>query len=142
MDKLDKYGKVMSVETYKFYYWFQRVLVFLFYQILWGVKIEGQENVSFSETYIILSNHCSNVDPPLVGFAVKRPIAYMAKSELFKVPILKQIIHWSGAYAVKRKAGDKWDKLLHIGKGIVIPGTIGATSFDFLLEIQVAVLVT
>ncbi|MEK7433719.1 MAG: lysophospholipid acyltransferase family protein [Cyanobacteriota bacterium] len=106
MDKLDKYGKVMSVETYKLYYWFQRVLVFLFYQILWGVKIEGQENVSFSETYIILSNHCSNVDPPLVGFAVKRPIAYMAKSELFKVPILKQIIHWSGAYAVKRKAGD------------------------------------
>ena len=36
-----------------------------------------------------------------------RPVAFMAKSELFKVPILSSIISACGAYPVKRGAGDR-----------------------------------
>ncbi len=46
------------------------------------------------------------MDPPLVGFAVPRPIAYMTKSDLFKIPVLNKIMHWSGAYAINRGIGD------------------------------------
>lgn len=97
------YNKVFSVKIYSFYYWFQRILAWFLYKIIFSTTIEGQENIDFSKTFIIVANHNSFIDPPLVGFAVPRPIAYMTNSRFFNVPILKKIIHWSGAYAIDLK---------------------------------------
>ncbi|MFN8674482.1 MAG: lysophospholipid acyltransferase family protein [Candidatus Sericytochromatia bacterium] len=107
MASVDKYNKVISVKFYRLYYVLQRTFVWFLYQIIWGVKVEGEENVSYTEPFIILANHCSNIDPPLIGITIKRPIAYMAKAELFKIPILKTLIHFSGAFPIKRKSGDQ-----------------------------------
>jgi 1-acyl-sn-glycerol-3-phosphate acyltransferase len=100
------YNKVFPVKIYIFYYWLQRILAWFIYKVIFGLKIELQENIDFSRPFIILSNHCSNMDPPLVGYAVPRPIAYMTKSGLFKIPVLNRIMHWSGAYSVNRGVGD------------------------------------
>ncbi len=103
---MSNYNKVFSVKVYRLYYWFQRILVWAIYRGLFGCTIQGQENIDFSQPFIILSNHCSNIDPPLVGYAIPRPIAYMAKYDLFKVPLLNKLMHWSGAYAVSRGHND------------------------------------
>ena len=53
------------------------------------------------------SNHGSHLDPPLVGHALGRPVAFMAKEELFRVPVLGAIIRACGAYPVARGSSDR-----------------------------------
>ncbi|MBP0019615.1 MAG: 1-acyl-sn-glycerol-3-phosphate acyltransferase [Cyanobacteria bacterium SBLK] len=70
-------------------------------------RIYGVENVPQDGSLIVASNHASNFDPPIVSNCVCRPVAFMAKEELFKVPVLKQAIELYGAYPVKRAAADR-----------------------------------
>nr|WP_174783438.1 lysophospholipid acyltransferase family protein [Dolichospermum sp. UHCC 0352] len=70
-------------------------------------KIYGAENVPQSGAVIVVSNHASYFDPPIVSTSVRRPVAYMAKEELFKVPVLSQAIKLYGAYPVSRGSADR-----------------------------------
>ncbi|PLZ81053.1 1-acyl-sn-glycerol-3-phosphate acyltransferase, partial [Fischerella thermalis WC217] len=70
-------------------------------------KIYGAENVPLSGPLVVVSNHASNYDPPIVSNCVRRPVAYMAKEELFKIPVLKQAIELYGAYPVSRGTSDR-----------------------------------
>ncbi|MDY7008190.1 MAG: lysophospholipid acyltransferase family protein [Cyanobacteriota bacterium] len=70
-------------------------------------NIYGAENVPQQGPFVVVSNHASDLDPPIVSVCMKRPVAYMAKEELFEVPVLKQIITLYGAYPVKRGSADR-----------------------------------
>jgi len=70
-------------------------------------RIYGAENVPKTGPLVVVSNHASNFDPPLVSNCVRRPVAYMAKEELFKIPVLKQAIELYGAYPVSRGSADR-----------------------------------
>lgn len=70
-------------------------------------KIYGAENVPQRGAVIVVSNHASYCDPPIVSSCVRRPVAYMAKEELFKVPVLAQAIKLYGAYPVSRGTADR-----------------------------------
>lgn len=69
--------------------------------------VYGVENVPQQGAFIAVSNHASNFDPPILSNCLCRPVAFMAKEELFRVPVLKQAIRLYGAYPVKRGAGDR-----------------------------------
>jgi 1-acyl-sn-glycerol-3-phosphate acyltransferase len=56
---------------------------------------------------VVVSNHASYFDPPIVSCAVGRPVAFMAKEELFRVPVLREGIRLYGAYPVKRGSSDR-----------------------------------
>jgi 1-acyl-sn-glycerol-3-phosphate acyltransferase len=71
------------------------------------IKIYGVENVPQNGPVLVASNHASYFDPPIVSSCVRRPVAYMAKEELFKVPILAQAIKLYGAYPVSRGTADR-----------------------------------
>ena len=68
------------------------------------LKIYGRENVPDEGKVLLVANHRSYLDPPLVAYAVrKRPVFFMAKSELFEMPVLSSLIkHWGNAFPVKR----------------------------------------
>jgi 1-acyl-sn-glycerol-3-phosphate acyltransferase len=70
-------------------------------------KIYGTQNVPLKGSLVIVSNHASYFDPPFLSCAMRRPVAYMAKEELFKIPLLNQGIRLYGAYPVKRGASDR-----------------------------------
>ncbi|MFY7806753.1 MAG: lysophospholipid acyltransferase family protein [Limnoraphis robusta] len=70
-------------------------------------RIHGLERMPQQGRVIIVSNHASDFDPPIVASSMARPVAFMAKEELFKVPILKDAIRLYGAYPVKRGASDR-----------------------------------
>lgn len=70
-------------------------------------RIYGAENVPQRGSLVVVSNHASDFDPPLLSCCVGRPVAYMAKEELFQIPILKQAIQLYGAYPVNRGAADR-----------------------------------
>lgn len=71
------------------------------------IRIYGVENVPQQGPLVVVSNHASYFDPPTVSNCLRRPVAYMAKEELFKVPILAQAIKLYGAYPVSRGSADR-----------------------------------
>lgn len=50
------------------------------------VSVEGAENIPAGAA-IFVANHASNVDPPLLAWAIPRRIAILVKKELFRLPI-------------------------------------------------------
>lgn len=73
---------------------------------LWRIRVVGAENERPGATYLICANHQSMLDPVLLGAAIQHNPRYMAKAELMKVPVLKQLITALGAYSVDRGGSD------------------------------------
>ncbi|NJN03696.1 MAG: 1-acyl-sn-glycerol-3-phosphate acyltransferase [Leptolyngbyaceae cyanobacterium SL_1_1] len=70
-------------------------------------RIYGAEQVPRQGPLIVVANHASDFDPPILSNCVRRPVSYMAKEELFRVPVLSQGIRLYGAYPVKRGSADR-----------------------------------
>lgn len=71
--------------------------------VLWRMRVTGTENVPSSGPLIVACNHVSYLDPPALGTACPRQLRYMAKAELFSIPILGPMIASFGAYPVDRR---------------------------------------
>ena len=84
-----------------------KLLVFPIYKFVFRGYLIGRENIPQKDSFIVVSNHGSLLDPPLLGHALGRNISFMAKAELFKIPLLGFIIKACGAYPVKRGIVDK-----------------------------------
>ena len=67
----------------------------------------GTERVPATGGGVIASNHLSAIDPPLVGALCPRTIFYMAKAELLALPIVGEVLQWTGAFPVRRGEGDR-----------------------------------
>lgn len=75
-----------------------------FFKLYYKAKVEGAENIPKDESFIVAANHLSVYDPVIVSMAVKRPIAFMAKKELFESSDkLRFWIDLYGAFAVNRE---------------------------------------
>ncbi len=90
-----------------FYMTFLYTVVFPFFMIFYNFKITGRENLSKkhrkSDKFLYTANHVSHFDPLYVSMAVRRPIAYMAKKELFEPEEKRSwLIKRLGAFAVDR----------------------------------------
>ncbi|NBD17395.1 MAG: 1-acylglycerol-3-phosphate O-acyltransferase [Cyanobacteria bacterium] len=95
---------VTSLILYHLFKWSVVSPMFNFY---FRGKLYGRENVPQKGALVVVSNHASLFDPPLLSCCVGRPVAYMAKEELFEIPVLKQAISLYGAYPVKRVQADR-----------------------------------
>lgn len=88
------------------YSFFQLWLPRLF-QICFGCERQGVENIPREGGLILAANHISNWDPPVAAAFVPRKVHYMAKEELFRVPLFSQAIRALGAFPVRRGASDR-----------------------------------
>ena len=84
-----------------------KLFVLPIYKFVFRGHLIGRENIPQKNSFIMVSNHGSLLDPPLLGHALGRNISFMAKAELFKIPLLGFIIKACGAYPVKRGIVDK-----------------------------------
>jgi len=84
-----------------------KLFVFPIYKFVFKGHLIGRENIPQKDSFIMVSNHGSLLDPPLLGHALGRNISFMAKAELFRIPFLGFIIKACGAYPVKRGIADK-----------------------------------
>lgn len=75
--------------------------------LLYGMEVTGIENVPASGPAILAGNHMSYLDPPVIGAAVPRPVRFMAKAELFKIPVFKQFLRSIQTFPVQRGAADR-----------------------------------
>jgi 1-acyl-sn-glycerol-3-phosphate acyltransferase len=75
-------------------------------RLIWRLRVHGAERVPRDGPLIVACNHVSYFDPPALGVALPRPIYYMAKVELFRIPIMGKLIEWLNAFPVDRSRGD------------------------------------
>jgi 1-acyl-sn-glycerol-3-phosphate acyltransferase len=83
-------------------YRFGRIVCWIFFKVFFRLRAIGVENIPLSGPVILCSNHISYWDPPLLGTPIPREVHFMAKAELFEVPILAPLITKLGAFPVKR----------------------------------------
>jgi len=89
-------------------YWFVRKLFELFYRYVCRLRIEGKENLPAEGPVIVVSNHISFWDPPLVAtISPRRAMHYMAKAELFSIPVFGSILRGIHVFPVKRGEPDR-----------------------------------
>jgi 1-acyl-sn-glycerol-3-phosphate acyltransferase len=84
-----------------------RAIVIAILKVLFRFRIEGEEKVPKTGAFILVANHLHNLDPVFTCAASPRSVHYMAKIELFKVPVLRSIIRWVGAFPVNRGKMDR-----------------------------------
>lgn len=90
----------------RFLYGLGHVLFSSLFKLFWGLQVRGRENIPIAGGLILASNHLSWADPPLVGCSMARMIHFMAKQELFDVPLLGRIIKQVNAFPIKRVERD------------------------------------
>ena len=73
---------------------------------LMGWKVQGVENLPTEGPVILAINHVSLWDPIVAAISLPRPVSFMAKSELFSIPVLGRIFSKLGAFPVQRGQGD------------------------------------
>jgi 1-acyl-sn-glycerol-3-phosphate acyltransferase len=67
----------------------------------------GLERVPSTGGGVVAANHLSAIDPPLLGSLSPRSIYYMTKKELLDMPLVGEILMWTGAFPVRRGVGDR-----------------------------------
>jgi 1-acyl-sn-glycerol-3-phosphate acyltransferase len=121
-----------------------RVLYFLFTRGAWvgvwvaGVRFEtvGLDRFDHSRSYIFMTNHASNLDPPIQVGLIPRQTSVMVKKELFKVPILGKVMRMGKLVPVDRGNRDAGIEAVRAAKAVVDQGmnmlvyVEGKRSFD------------
>ena len=71
------------------------------------LKTYGKERVPREGGCVLAMNHFSYVDPPAFGTVCPRRVVFVAKTELFDIPGLAQLIRAHGTLAIRRGETDR-----------------------------------
>lgn len=102
MSKKDKTKKGGSRSYRITYAIFAGIVGFLF-----GYRVIGREKERAEGGYIVCANHVSATDAIALCYAFrKNQVCFMAKKELFKIPVLAPLIKMLGAFPIDRSGSD------------------------------------
>ena len=85
---------------------FSRFVLYVFCLVWFRLSIKGKENLPGYGKYIFSSNHASHLDPILCGLANPWPLNYIAKKELFDIPVIGKLIKMYYSVPIDRGKGD------------------------------------
>lgn len=96
-----------------------------FCRLIFGLELRGVEHIPVTGAVIIVPNHQTYADPPLVTIPVHRPVYYMAWSRLFSIPLLGWWIRRLRAFPVDvdgrdSRATREVVRLLKAGEAVMI----------------------
>jgi 1-acyl-sn-glycerol-3-phosphate acyltransferase len=72
-----------------------------------GWRAKGGENLPLSGGFVVAVTHKNAFDPVFAAMALRRPLRFMAKKELFRNPLLRRLIVSLGAFPIDRGAADR-----------------------------------
>ncbi len=72
----------------------------------WNVEIEGADSIDDRKPYVVVSNHLSNADIPVIS-SLPWELKWVAKKELFDIPVLGWMMRLAGDIPVDRESSNK-----------------------------------
>jgi 1-acyl-sn-glycerol-3-phosphate acyltransferase len=87
------------------------------------LHVEGREHATPGESFVIMSNHQSLYDVPVIYQALQRRIRMVAKKELFRVPIWGRAMHRAGFICLDRQSRERSRETLLASADILHTGT-------------------
>lgn len=103
-----------------------RPFVEIIARVFFRLKVSNRGSIPRSGGIILAGNHISDWDPPFVGASIPRGVHFMAKSELFRIPVVGLFLKMLGAFPVYRSATVNTDalrtaiELLKEGRAVII----------------------
>jgi cytidylate kinase len=88
------------------FYAFMRFLAVVLMRLLFRLEAVGRENIPERGPVLLVSNHSSVLDPPLIGGMSDRQLTYLAKAELFEIPLFGALIRGLNARPIRREGAD------------------------------------
>ncbi len=76
------------------------------FAMLWKLEVFNRHYEPANGSALYLCNHQSYLDPPLMSLALRRPMNFMAREDLFRAPIFRELIVSFNAFPVKRASAD------------------------------------
>ncbi|MFC2038576.1 lysophospholipid acyltransferase family protein [Chloroflexota bacterium] len=89
------------------FYYLSRFCIRVVFTLFTRLRIEGKENLPENGSVLVVSNHLSLADPPLLSICLHRKVKFMAKEELFKFLPVKWVLTALGAFPVNRGQVDR-----------------------------------
>ena len=80
------------------------------------LRVEGREHVAGTETFVVMSNHQSHIDIPILFAAVSPRLRMVTKKELFRVPIWGKAMRESGFIEIDRQNRERAIESLRVAK--------------------------
>jgi cytidylate kinase len=85
---------------------FAQFTIGTFVRNLFGIRREMHPSARVPGSLLVACNHISVFDPPLVGAVLPFEVFFVAKSELFRNPLLGRLIRAFNAYPIRRRTAD------------------------------------
>ncbi len=113
-----------------------KVVAVALMRLLFRVEGHGTEHIPAEGAVLIVANHSSVLDPPIVGGMCPRQLTFLAKAELFRIPGFGWLIRRLGAQPLRREGADPSalrmaQRVLAEGKALLVfpEGTRGEEGF-------------
>jgi 1-acyl-sn-glycerol-3-phosphate acyltransferase len=103
-----------------------RILTTWLVKLYFHTDVSGEENIPADGPFVVVSNHASFLDPFFIGYAsIRRQVGFMAKEELFRIPLFGSLIRRYDAFPVRRGQHDMsavrlFHDFLHQNKPLLI----------------------
>lgn len=78
------------------------------FALIMKLRVEGLENLPLDGPVVLAANHVTHFDALPMQFSLPRPIFFMGKASLFKIPLLELAYRELGTFPVNRGEKDEW----------------------------------
>ena len=89
------------------FYYASRLIVRILLLLLTRRQVRGHDNIPSQGPLLVVANHLSLADPPLLNVSLEREVVFMAKAKLFRFGVLSYFMHGLGAFPVHRGRPDR-----------------------------------
>lgn len=96
----------MRLGFYLLYYGVGKFLFTIIFRIIFRTRAVGRERIPREGGLLVVSNHISFADPPLLGAIMPRPVEFMTMAEMFRKPWMARLLHTVGCFPLDRSRVD------------------------------------
>lgn len=83
--------------------WIGRKLARAFFRI----RVTGKENIPAKSPFLLIANHISHFDPPLLGIVIPHYLAWVVAADLYTNALLRNFFNYVNAIPINRKMNDR-----------------------------------
>ena len=89
------------------FYRIMQLLIILVSKVYFRFTSDGRKQVPKTGGVLLVANHCSFLDPPLIGCHLQRAVHYMTKEDLFRIPVLGWFLRHVNTIPIRREGIDR-----------------------------------